>query len=213
MNLIIVVDIDGVITDLDWLKKKKKNKKAILDLNLQSLYKFFLIKRILAAGICFYSQRAKVRNEASEVIRDLINCGDDITIMTKRLLTNCDDNIGAKIKNLVELHLLEHDIPYHDICYTSGDKVEECLALEADVIIEDSPKNIKALAAAGIVVICFRTPYNENIIADNKTIFEARNWHEVYLRIEEIRKIKEKEYIKTNEENKIEGPNLCYKIH
>ena len=99
--------------------------------------------------------------------------------MSKRIFCTEDSPEGRKIRTKNEFYLQKHDIPYDDVVYVNSNKVKECIALGADVVIEDNPDTILALAAAGIKVICYPTDYNKHIKSDNKTIFRAKSgWAE-----------------------------------
>jgi uncharacterized HAD superfamily protein len=190
MNLNVVVDLDGVITNLDYFKTKR-TAHPLLDVNHFSIKETRFLNGVFALGVSFYSKHARVRPGASEVIHTLKNQGDTISILTKRMFSADNTKTGEKIRTLCEAHLIQHDIPYDNLMFTTGTKVAECTELKADVIIEDNPRNILVLANAGFKVICFRTPYNGIIQANGKNIFVAENWEEVYTNIELIRKRKE----------------------
>ena len=190
MKLNIVIDIDGVITSLDFLKAKK-DKHTVLDASHDKIKQNKVKKRLIALGIHLYSKHAKVRENASKVILDLKEQGDQINILTKRLFAADEDKIGYKIKSAVEDHLTKNNIYYDNLIFTTGNKVKECLELNTDIVIEDNPFNIIALAKAGFKVICFATPYNKMIAEDMKNIYIANNWEDVYNKIELIRKKKE----------------------
>lgn len=178
------VDIDGVITNLDFIKSSKKEKHTILDTNPAVTYKNnSLINFCLFKGISFYSKHAIIRNEASDIIKDLKNNGSRIHIITKRQFASENSPRGEKIRNLTKLHLLNHDIPYDTISFTDGNKLKECLDLNIDVMIEDNPDAIKHLSLF-IPVIVFDTPYNQGILGDN--IYRAHDWLAVKKIIDEL---------------------------
>jgi len=106
---------------------------------------------------------------------------------------NDDSVMGEKTRARTEKHLENHDIPYDKIRYVPSNKVDECIEEKADVVIEDNPNNIKALAAAGFNVICFRTMYNKHITADMPNVHIALSWANVYTIIQVL---KAEKYIK-----------------
>ena len=62
-----------------------------------------------------------------------------------------------------------HDIPYYDLCF-----MRDKGAVGADLYIEDSPQNIKALRQAGKNVIIFSNSTNKGLGGDR-----ANTWDEV----------------------------------
>jgi 5'(3')-deoxyribonucleotidase len=62
-----------------------------------------------------------------------------------------------------------HDIPYYDLCFMS-DKG----AVGADLYLEDSPQNIRALRDAGKKVIIFSNSTNKRLSGDR-----ANTWHDI----------------------------------
>jgi 5' nucleotidase, deoxy (Pyrimidine), cytosolic type C protein (NT5C) len=63
----------------------------------------------------------------------------------------------------------QHDFPYWDLCF-----MKDKAAVGADLYIEDSVSNVKALRAAAKKVIAFATPQNGELGPDR-----AQDWHEV----------------------------------
>lgn len=64
----IGIDIDGVITNIDFLGILGK-KKPILDKESSNLkVNNFLIRKILYRGIAFYSKHSKLRSDAAKYI-------------------------------------------------------------------------------------------------------------------------------------------------
>jgi uncharacterized HAD superfamily protein len=174
----IGIDIDGVITNLDFIKMGNKEKHTILDTNPAMKYQNNkLIREVLYHGIKLYSKHAKVRNDASKIINSLKNDGDKIHIITRRQFASEDSKKGNKIRTLVELHLINHDIPYDSITFTNGDKIKECLEEKIDVMIEDNPITAMKLTSY-IPVIVFDTPYNFFLSGNN--IYHAKSWEDVY---------------------------------
>ena len=67
----------------------------------------------------------------------------------------------------------QHDFPYWDLCF-----MKDKAAVGADLYIEDSVSNVKALRAAGQEVIVFATPQNAELGSDR-----AQDWQEVEERV------------------------------
>lgn len=190
------IDIDGVITNLDFIKQgKRKDRHTVLDTNPALTYQNNkLINYLLYRGICLYSKHAVVRDNASKVINNLKNEQCKIYIITKRQFASENNLKGEKVRKLVELHLLEHEIPYDSITYTDGNKLKECLELGIDILIEDNPY-IAQVVSKYIPVILLETPYNKDTNEDN--ILHATSWVDINILIKNrIHKVYRKEILK-----------------
>jgi 5'(3')-deoxyribonucleotidase len=111
--------------------------------------------------------------QASEYLWKLSDEGHHIRIITSRFVKHGQNH---RVVTDTGISLDNSDIPYRDIMFTAL-KVD----IFADVYIDDSPKNIELLKAAGRQVIIYDAPYNRD--------FEGRrahNWPEVYAHLHEI---------------------------
>ena len=116
----IGIDIDGVITNIDFLGILGKNK-PILDKESSNLkVNNFLIRKILYKGIAFYSKHSKLRSDAAKYINLLKDDGNRITIITKRRFAGEETKEGKDIRSLVEVFLIEQGIPYDKIVFSNG---------------------------------------------------------------------------------------------
>lgn len=173
----IGIDIDGVITNIDFLGILGKNK-PILDKESSNLkVNNFLIRKILYKGIAFYSKHSKLRSDAAKYINLLKDEGNRITIITKRRLAGEETKEGKNIRSLVEVFLIEQGIPYDKIVFSKGDKLDDCLKEKVTVMLEDSPRNSEAISKK-VPVIIMDTPYNRDTISDN--IYRVTSWKEAY---------------------------------
>lgn len=111
--------------------------------------------------------------EASEHLWKLSDEGHYIRIITSRFVKNGQNH---RVVTDTGISLDNNDIPYRDIMFT-GLKVD----IFADVYIDDSPKNIELLKAAGRQVIIFDQPYNRDFAGRR-----AHNWPEAYAHLQEI---------------------------
>ena len=94
----IGIDIDGVITNIDFLGILGKNK-PILDKESSNLkVNNFLIRKILYKGIAFYSKHSKLRSDAAKYINLLKDDGNRITIITKRRFAGEETKEGKDIR-------------------------------------------------------------------------------------------------------------------
>lgn len=107
----------------------------------------------------------------SEALWRLSDAGVWIRIITHRLLFNWAHETSAAD---TAVWLDEHRIPYRDLCFI-GDKPN----VGADLYVDDSPRNILALRAAGRVAIVFDQPYNRHLPGPR-----AENWAEVVRQVE-----------------------------
>ena len=173
MKIIGVIDIDGTITNLDFFKLT--NKATILDANLNR-FNIKIFRLILYKIVLLYSKNIKTRDNVKYALNELKNNNTEINFLTRRPFASENTKEGAIIKELIETSLIINDIPYDNIYYTNGNKLSECLTLNADFIIEDSPKNIMFLSNY-LPVIVIDTPYNKGIYGKN--IYRAKDWLEV----------------------------------
>lgn len=189
----IGIDIDGVITNIDFLGILGK-KKPILDKESSNLkVNNFLIRKILYKGIAFYSKHSKLRSDAAKYINLLKDEGNRITIITKRRFAGEETKEGKDIRSLVEIFLIEQGIPYDKIVFSKGDKLDDCLKEKVTVMLEDSPRNSEAISKR-VPVIIMDTPYNRDTISDN--IYRVTSWKEAYALLSTLGKRKVRNYEK-----------------
>lgn len=189
----IGIDIDGVITNIDFLGILGK-KKPILDKESSNLkVNNFLIRKILYRGIAFYSKHSKLRSDAAKYISLLKDEGNRIIIITKRKFASEETQDGENIRRLVELFLLDRGIPYDKIVFSKSDKLEDCINEKVVIMLEDSPKNSENISKR-IPVILMDAPYNRNASGDN--IFRVASWEEAYALLSALGKRKVKSYEK-----------------
>lgn len=91
----------------------------------------------------------------SEALWRLSDEGVWIRIITHRLIFNGAHEVSAAD---TAWWLDHHRIPYRDLCFI-GDKPD----VGADVYVDDSPRNIIGLRAAGRTAIVFDQPYNRDL--------------------------------------------------
>lgn len=118
-------------------------------------------------------QILEIYPRASELLWKLSDAGHHIRIITSRFVKNGQNH---RVVTDTGISLDNNDIPYRDIMFT-GLKVD----IFADVYIDDSPKNIELLKAAGRQVIIYDAPYNRQYEGRR-----AHNWEEAYAHLTEI---------------------------
>jgi hypothetical protein len=70
--------------------------------------------------------------------------------------------------------LEEIGLPYHDL-HCSYDKISRCVELGVDVLVDDSPVNIEAARAEGILAATLLHPWNEDLAAHDGVV-AAPDW-------------------------------------
>ena len=191
----IGIDIDGVLTDLERFvidygtKFCKENnipikvelghydENKILNLTEEQTIKFW------NEYIIYYATKYNPREFASEIINKLKEEGHEIYIITARNDYGVPKEYIGKMKEIVPNWLKDNDISYDKIIYTEGSKLPYCVGNYIELMIEDSPVNIKDISSK-IPVLCFNCKYNENLEGEN--IKRVYTWHHVYSKIKEM---------------------------
>ena len=71
----------------------------------------------------------------------------------------------------------QHNINYTELLFHCGNKVEVSKYLDLDIVVDDSPYNLLAMAQEKIPTITFDYPYNKNIYS---TEYRSDNWVDIY---------------------------------
>ncbi|HEX4106821.1 MAG TPA: hypothetical protein VHX88_01725 [Solirubrobacteraceae bacterium] len=69
------------------------------------------------------------------------------------------------------------DLPYDEL-YCSFDKVTRCVQIDIDLLIDDSPLNLRGALEHGIAAATLRHPWNEEV-CDEEDIVCAQDWPEL----------------------------------
>ena len=69
----------------------------------------------------------------------------------------------------------------HDELYCSDDKITRCVELEIDVLIDDSPENLRKAVEAGITAATLEHPWNKDV----PNIISAPDWPTLEQRLQE----------------------------
>jgi hypothetical protein len=72
-------------------------------------------------------------------------------------------------------------LPYDDL-HCSYDKVSRCVELEIDVLVDDSPINIRRAIEEGIVAATLVHPWNQDV-CDEEPVICGRDWGELARRL------------------------------
>ena len=196
----IGIDLDGVLTNYRQFaieqgqKYCRENNKGKLEnaeaYYMKDMYNWdektdydFWIKNIF-----IYATENSAIQGASENIKKIKEDGHTIFIITARKFAtpddDCEQEIKEKMKKTVKDWLAKNKIEYDYIIFSKEDKSKNIIENDIDVMIEDSPNNIKKLSKL-TKIICVDWPYNKGIENDN--IYRCYNWNEIYVKIKEIK--------------------------
>ena len=186
------IDIDGVLTDIHSFNLKyappffmKKFGREVVDENPYDIRDIFDCpddehvsywkKHLLA-----YAIFEPARKGARKTVRALKKDGHNIFIISKRVFTSREDFLGKLMRFIVRNWLWRNRICYDEIVFCDNDvpdsKRTACLERQIDVMIDDEPVNIEAIAPIARV-ICFDTSYNRE--CEGERIVRVYGWGEV----------------------------------
>lgn len=194
----IGIDIDGVLTDieqwqLDYGSKfyYENYKKGIINYKGYETTDIFNVTsdyddKFWEKYFINYSINIEPRKFASEVIKKLINDGNEIYIITARgsfLSHSSKVMLYEKNKKVVIKWLKKNKIPYDKIIFSPEDKLNICMENKINLMIEDKVDNINKISSK-IPVICFHAGYNEECNGNN--IYRCYSWYDIYLKINDL---------------------------
>lgn len=119
-----------------------------------------------------------VKQDASEVIKRLLNKQNEIYLITARG-ENLDFFKGSE--EITIRFLEENDISYNKIIFNSTDKASLCKDNNIDLMIDDSVAHCEAIRNVGIKTILFTSSVNKNI---DTTVERVDNWLELETRLD-----------------------------
>ncbi len=168
----IGVDIDGTINNFADIASKyieletgfkwdRKQYEIYPKMNADEIHNFMLRHRQ------DFIDEVQPVNNSQDCIRNLLNARNQVYFITARDYVVAEDTLQW---------LRKHGFLYTDIFFNCGDKVGACIWKDIDVMIDDSPYNIKKLEENHIPYIVFNQPYNQNI---NDGLYRATNWNEI----------------------------------
>ena len=91
---------------------------------------------------------------------------------------------SGEAHDATERWLRQIGLPYDEL-YCSYDKISRCVALEIDVLVDDSPVNLAAAADAGIVAATIVHPWNARLVESGAAI-GGRDWPELERRLARV---------------------------
>lgn len=195
----IGIDIDGVLTNyrqfaLEYGQKycKENDKGKLIDPKAYYSTDMFNWDEetdmdFWMKNIFLYATENLAIQGASKNIKKLKADGHTIFIITARMFaspeSSCKEELREKMKKTVKEWLDKNEIVYDYIIFSAEDKSKHIIENNIDVMIEDSPNNLKNLSKL-TKMICVDWPYNKEIKDDN--IYRCYNWNEIYDKIFEI---------------------------
>jgi 5'(3')-deoxyribonucleotidase len=181
-DFILGVDLDGVVVDFykaikpvaaEWLGKNVDELPEQFGFGLKEWgvpaegelsYKW-LHRHAVKESDLFDTAPAIPR--AAFNLRRLSDAGVHIRIITHRLYVG---GLHEKVVQQTTRWLEKHAVPYVDLCF-----IESKTSINADLYIDDAPKNIEAFRAAGKEYLIFENATNLGIEGPR-----AKSWDEVY---------------------------------
>lgn len=193
----IGVDIDGVMTDLrkyqleksiDYFKKLGYELINPNGCDIKSMFNLpsSLVSQFWVDHIEEYFNMPP-RSEAIEYINKLKKEGNEIYIITSRGSNREEEVLGRN--NTIDFtinYLSKYGICYDDIVFTTNGKLDACLKLNIDIMIDDMGKNINEVSSK-VKCIIYDEEYNRDVF-ENSNIIRCYSWSEIYDKIHELSK-------------------------
>lgn len=194
----IGIDIDGVLTDLERMQIDFGTKMCVeenwpLNIDLSKYWEIETFAWTQEKADKFWNKyfleyvvNTEPRMFSKDIIDKLIEEKNNIYIITARSEYGLPPNYYGKIQELTKEWLKKQDIKYDKIIFAKdNEKLPQCIENNIDIMIEDSPNNIKDISKK-IKVIKFDCQYNKQVNGDN--IFTSYSWYHIY---DIINKLKE----------------------
>lgn len=169
----IGIDIDGTMNNFQYVAAQylKEDYGVIFDDSNYELYTGLTQSQINEFNEKHeedFTNHVSPMPYSQEVIQDLSTAGNQIFIITARGYSMADQTLEWLRKN---------KFVYNDIYFNAGNKVDVCKWKDVDVMIEDSPYNLKALNQNNIPFITFKQNYNNDI---NGELYRSNDWLKIY---------------------------------
>ena len=191
----IGIDIDGVLTDLeratiDFGTKMciEENWPITMDLSKYWEVEAFgwtseQADKFWNKYLVEYVTQSPARRFAKEIISKLREEGNNIYIITARDESGMPPEYYGKMQQLTREWIERYEIEYDKLIFAKdSEKLEKCLENNVDIMIEDSPRNIRNISSK-VKVIKFDCQYNKDVIGSN--IINAYSWYHIYRIIKE----------------------------
>ena len=170
----ILIDMDDVLTTcvsvwVNMLNKKYGTNVKYVDVlywDLHLLFPHLTRDQILEPlGQKEFWDQVEPLDNAIKYVKQLKECGNKIIIVTASYPASYQYK-GTVINKFFPF------IDFDDIVVAHNKGL-----IAGDVLIDDNPKNLESREGYGIL---FTAPHNKAYQVDNKKIFRANNWDEVY---------------------------------
>ena len=155
----------------------KYHEKDVFNWNQEQANKFwnkYIIK---------YFQQTPVKTFAPEVIEKLKQEGHKIYLITARDDYGIPKEYYGKEQEITKQWLEKNNIKYDKLIFEKQ-KLGPCIENKIDIMIEDSPENIRDLSKQ-IKVIKFDCQYNKDV--KNENVITAYSWYHIYIIIKELK--------------------------
>ena len=193
----IGIDIDGVLTDLermviDFGTKMCVEENCPISINLSEYFETKKFNWTEEQAEKFWNKylvkyviESEQRAFAQEIIERLQKEGNKIYLITARDETGMPPEYYGQMQQLTKQWLNAQNIKYEKLIFAKNEeKLPQCLENKIDVMIEDSPDNIKNISSK-IKVIKFDCQYNKHVNGGN--IITAYSWYHIYKIIKEMK--------------------------
>ena len=194
----IGIDIDGVLTDMereitDYATKMCVEEQIPIKIDSTQYYESDSfdwnqeqVDKFWNKYLVPYVKEANSRKYAKEIIQELRKEENKIYIITARDESGMPEEYYGKMQQLTKEWLHKHEIEYDKLIFAKDkEKLQKCIENNVEIMIEDSPNNIKDISTK-IKVIKFDCQYNKNV--QNKNIITAYSWYHIYDIINKIKK-------------------------
>jgi uncharacterized protein len=112
---------------------------------------------------------------AVETVNGWYDAGHHIHVTSHR----AERSVTATRRWLHDIGLRHHDL------WCGLDKVAHCRAIGIDLLVDDSPPNLRGALAAGMLAATLRHPWNEDL-RDDPRVVRAADWRELARRLEPV---------------------------
>lgn len=186
----IGIDIDGVLTDLeraviDFGTRMSVEEKWPIKIDMSKYWEVDTFKwtqeqadRFWNKYLVKYVIESKPRMFSKEIIEILKKEKNNIYIITARNEYGMPPEYYGKMQELTREWLKNQDIKYDKLIFArDSEKLQQCIENNVEIMIEDSPNNIKDISRK-IKVIKFDCQYNKQV--DGENIITAYSWYHIY---------------------------------
>lgn len=196
----IGIDVDGVLVDMEGFQLKygklyfsEVHGKGVVNPKAYDIEQIFDCthaerENFWQKYIWAYCLTEPPLKNAPEIISKLHDDGHKIFLITGRAHTTESGITGKLFRWMLKHWLKKNRIFYDDIVFcsekdSSTDKLDACMDKKIDVMIDDKPENLLALADR-IKVICYPAVWNEDVESD--AFIHVCDWDDIYTKIAEL---------------------------